>query len=59
MRMSSEEKEDQTGLNRKFGIAVVGNMNVGKTTLFSRMCGEEAQSANIPGNTVAIKTCKI
>lgn len=37
------------------GIALIGNMNVGKTTLFGRMCGGERVSVNIPGNTVSIK----
>jgi len=44
---------------KKPGIVVVGNMNVGKTTLFARMCGRETTSANIPGSTVAINTGRI
>jgi len=51
--MSSEMK------GNKSGVALVGNMNVGKTTLFSRMCKKELESANIPGNTYAIKAGKI
>lgn len=41
---------------KKPGIVVVGNMNVGKTTLFARMCGRETASINIPGSTVSINT---
>ena len=38
---------------------LVGNMNVGKSTIFSRICGSKASSVNIPGNTVTIKKGKI
>ena len=41
-------------INEKAGIAIVGNMNVGKSTLFSRMSGTKATSLNIPGNTASI-----
>jgi len=41
-------------LNEKAGIAIVGNMNVGKSTLFSRMSGTRTASVNIPGNTTSI-----
>jgi len=42
-------------INRKrHAIAIVGNMNVGKSTLFSRMCGKSATSVNIAGTTVSI-----
>jgi len=44
---------------KKPGIVVVGNMNVGKTTLFARMCGRETASINIPGSTVSINTGSI
>lgn len=44
---------------KKPGIVVVGNMNVGKTTLFARMCDRETTSANISGSTVAINTGRI
>jgi ferrous iron transport protein B len=41
------------------GIAVVGNMNVGKTTLFQRMCKSKTESLNIPGNTVSVSSATI
>lgn len=33
-------------------VAMVGNPNVGKTSLFNRMCGVRAKTANFPGSTV-------
>ena len=33
-------------------IAVLGNPNTGKTTLFNRLCGVRARTANFPGSTV-------
>jgi ferrous iron transport protein B len=33
-------------------IAMVGNPNVGKTSLFNRLCGVRAKTANFPGSTV-------
>ncbi len=46
-------------IRRKSGVAVIGNMNVGKTTLFTKMCGRETKSINIPGNTVSIQAGRI
>ena len=40
-------------------IAMVGNPNVGKTSLFNRLCGVRAKTANFPGSTVEARvgTC--
>jgi ferrous iron transport protein B len=44
---------------KKAGIAVVGNMNVGKTSLFSRICDGKIKSINMSRNTVSINTGNI
>jgi len=36
------------------GIAIVGNMNVGKSSLFSWLCDTETNSMNFPGTTVSL-----
>ncbi|MBF0205762.1 MAG: ferrous iron transporter B [Oligoflexia bacterium] len=36
------------------GVAIVGNMCVGKSTLFAKLCGTEVKSVNYPGTTVSI-----
>jgi len=33
-------------------FALLGNPNIGKTTLFNRLCGLRAKTANFPGSTV-------
>ena len=40
-------------------VAMVGNPNVGKTSLFNRLCGVRAKTANFPGSTVEARvgTC--
>jgi ferrous iron transport protein B len=40
-------------------IALLGNPNTGKTTLFNRLCGVRARTANFPGSTVEVRlgTC--
>ena len=35
-----------------FRLAMIGNPNTGKTTLFNRLCGVRARTANFPGSTV-------
>ena len=41
------------------GIAIVGNMNVGKSSLFSWLCNTEAASMNFPGTTVSLTAGQI
>lgn len=36
-------------------FALVGNPNTGKTTLFNRLCGLRAETANFPGSTVEVR----
>ena len=60
MRRYREDRTEEAGsTQKKPTIVIVGNMNVGKTTLFSRLCGRETTSINIPGNTLAISTGRI
>ena len=40
--------------SRNSGIAIVGNMNVGKSSLFSWLCEKETDRKNFPGTTVSI-----
>jgi len=44
---------------RNSGIAIVGNMNVGKSSLFSWLCEKETDSKNFPGTTVSVTAGKI
>ncbi|MCG8456325.1 MAG: ferrous iron transport protein B [Holophagales bacterium] len=37
--------------DRRFRVALLGNPNTGKTTLFNRLCGLRAKTANFPGTT--------
>lgn len=41
-------------------IALLGNPNTGKTTLFNRLCGLRAKTANYPGSTTEVRVgiCK-
>ena len=36
-------------------VALVGNPNTGKTTVFNRLCGARAKTANFPGTTAAMR----
>ncbi len=51
-----EAGEPGADLRREAGalprVAVLGNPNTGKTTLFNRLCGVRARTANFPGSTV-------
>jgi len=41
------------------GIAIVGNMNVGKSSLFSWLSGKETDRKNFPGTTVSLTAGQI
>ena len=56
---STSRKKEKPEKDVKSGIALVGNMNVGKSTLFSKMCNTKTEGVNIPGNTVAVKSGRI
>src|SRR5436190_9523195 len=36
-------------------VALIGNPNTGKTTVFNRLCGANAKTANFPGTTTAAR----
>ena len=42
----------RAGLDGPTRFALLGNPNTGKTTLFNRLCGIRAKTANFPGSTV-------
>src|SRR3990167_1772444 len=37
-------------------LALVGNPNTGKTTLFNALCGARAKTSNFPGTTTSVRT---
>jgi ferrous iron transport protein B len=37
-------------------VALIGNPNTGKTTVFNRLCGTRAKTSNFPGTTTAART---
>jgi len=43
------------GSGGRGNFVLVGNMNVGKSTLFGRLCGSLRIGVNIPGSTVAVE----
>ena len=63
MNIAHNRKRDRTGGDaidvEKSAYVLVGNMNVGKTTLFERLSGSESSSVNIPGTTIRIKAGNI
>lgn len=36
-------------------VALIGNPNTGKTTLFNRLCGVRAKTSNFPGTTTTVR----
>ncbi|HVU08111.1 MAG TPA: ferrous iron transport protein B [Verrucomicrobiae bacterium] len=50
------EPPTKSRAQKKFMLALVGNPNAGKTTLFNALTGLRAKTANFPGTTVERKT---
>jgi ferrous iron transport protein B len=50
--MKQEHPEHETATQPVF--ALIGNMNVGKTSIFARLTTKKVQPVNIPGSTVSI-----
>ena len=48
--------KDKPAINKLQRIALVGNANLGKTTLFNSLCGLKQKTGNYPGVTVDKKT---
>src|SRR6185369_5933485 len=40
---------------RTLRVALIGNPNTGKTTLFNRLCGARAKTSNFPGTTTGAR----
>jgi len=55
-RSSKPKKEATDSKEKNQAIAIVGNLNVGKSTLFSLMSGGKTTSLNMAGNTAAISS---
>ena len=51
----TEPAEDSLRTSNAFTIALVGNPNAGKTTLFNALTGLRAKTANFPGTTIERK----
>ena len=53
------EASAPTHSHRQFTLALVGNPNAGKTTLFNALTGLRAKTANFPGTTVESKVGRL
>ena len=52
MNATSESHAATAHKDHAFTLALVGNPNAGKTTLFNALTGLRAKTANFPGTTV-------
>ncbi|HVU27125.1 MAG TPA: ferrous iron transport protein B [Verrucomicrobiae bacterium] len=53
------EPQTKSRAQKKFTLALVGNPNAGKTTLFNVLTGLRAKTANFPGTTVERRTGRL
>ena len=53
------DTEEAPHPHRAFTLALVGNPNAGKTTLFNALTGLRAKTANFPGTTVERKVGRL
>ena len=58
-RETSAPPPDETHHHHAFTLALVGNPNAGKTTLFNALTGLRAKTANFPGTTVERKVGRL
>ena len=42
-------------MRRVSRVALIGNPNTGKTTMFNRLCGVRAKTSNFPGTTTSMR----
>lgn len=49
------DRDDPLWDGKSRTLAIVGNLNVGKSVLFDRMCGTRTTSLNVPGTTVSVR----
>ncbi|MDG2423557.1 MAG: ferrous iron transporter B [Phycisphaerales bacterium] len=52
MPPNTDQSSSETPTRTTGTVVVVGNPNVGKTTLFNRLCGLRAKATNLPGTTI-------
>jgi ferrous iron transport protein B len=54
--LATAPRTDDRPAVRTHRVALLGNPNTGKTTLFNFLCGARAKTANFPGTTTSIRT---
>ena len=56
MALTAHAPEPTTVASGDARIALLGNPNTGKTTIFNALCGVRAKTSNFPGTTTSIRT---